>query len=363
MTRVAAIVRELLGRKFNPNQPRDEDGRWTDGGSGLPSLPGTRFSRTLTLDGGATATVERGHDGTPRLTIGDRTVELSASAPRSISGNRLPSEVDRLRTAVVNAQYESESGQSVSDGNYRVFRPRPSTDGRPSEILVTLRPVAGRYVTDDGRTIADLDDSDDADGNPHEAYVDQYDIVLNENPDGEFDAEPSTRVSLADLENIVDALYAAGAKPTAARVDTGFGEVDIFTPGPGRMGLRVPTDDGFADLEFAENDWKQVWTAINDSLDQRDSRTVDTALGPVEIQTDNPGDLLMGPDAMLFISGGELSGQPWSIAAQGQGLKDLYSALYRNGRAAGIVRSGRPRDRIRAGATVQALLDGTLKRS
>jgi hypothetical protein len=123
--------------------------------------------------------------------------------------------------------------------------------------------------------------------------------------------------------------------------------------------MRVPTDDGTANVEFDKADWKRVWNAIHEVLDREGPRTVDTANGPIDIQYDNPDAVAMGPRAMMFISGPE-----WSVAAQGQGLKDLYMALLASGRAAGVVRGYRPADRRRVAAVVKELVGPRgLKRS
>lgn len=301
-------LKEAIERRYNPSQPRDPDGQWSDG---IPNLPGSTFTETLHLAGG-TATVDR-HGGRSRLTIGDRSVSLTSN------------DREHLRR-LVNAAGYGESRSRSDDGVYRLRRGN-SAGPAGSETLVSLRHVPGTFVTDDGRVV----DTDEVDG--HEVYDNEFDMILGEGA-GDFADEPSTRVTLADLENILDQLAAADRGPTARQVDTGMGEVGVFTPGKGRLGLRVPTDDGDVDVEFDKADWKKVWDAIHDSLDQRNLQAVDTANGRIEVQTDNPSPQAMGPDAMLFISG-----LGWSIAAQGDGIKALYQALLANGRAAGIVRS------------------------
>lgn len=70
---VRDIVEELFGRKFNPSQPRDPDGKWTDGAFGPPvrlraqggqslhlSASGGRLSIRIPFDGSDAEGDERG---------------------------------------------------------------------------------------------------------------------------------------------------------------------------------------------------------------------------------------------------------------------------------------------------------------
>lgn len=316
MTRAAVrtILEELLGRKFNPNQPRDEDGRWTDG------MPGSIVSQSLQFARGGSATIDRPPGDRSRLTVGGRSAQLSTEGPSS--------DLSRLRRLVANARYEEDGGRDA-DGVYRLTG--------DNGTLISVRPVPGRRVTDTGQVV------DSAELAPNsETYPAEYDVVVGDSSD--FDNEPSVRVSLSELEDdIADGLEAVAA---ARRVDAGFGPVDVYTPGRGRLGLRVLTDDGPVEVEFNRQDWKNVWAGIHRSLDRRESVTVETANGPIEIQTDNPGDAFIGDDTMLFISSPGDDG--WSIGAQGDGIKELYNAMRANGRDAGIVRGATSANRVAA---------------
>lgn len=277
--------------------PGGESGHDSDG------MPATIVSQSLRFARGGTATITQSPSGRPRLTIGDRSLDVESLR-----------ELDDL---IVRAQYHAENNRPA----YRMWT---------EEGVLTLRPVVpGRWVTDTGRVV----DSPEA-APRNETYPHEYDMVLNERRGGDLDSEPSVRVTLAELENdILDGLEAVGA---ARRVETSSGPVDVFSPGKHRLTLRVLTDGGPIEVEFDKKDWKSVDKAITDSMDRREPRTADTAHGPIEIQTDNPDDLFIGPNTMLIISSG---GPPeWGIVAHGDEIKRLGSAMDANGIVAGIVR-------------------------
>jgi HK97 family phage prohead protease len=318
-------LRDAIERRFDPGQPRDNDGRWTDG------MPGSIVSTQLRLTGG-TATVDRRPGGNPRLTVGGRTVEMSTGDRRS--------ELERFRSLAINAQYDDDSARGP-DGAFRMSR-LTTVDGRPqSDVLVSLRPVPGALVTEDGHRVGSYEEAPDG----VEVYVAEFDLVLNEGADSDFDDEPSTRVSLRDIDpgsrgGIYETMLDAAS---AERVDGGLGPIDVFTPKPGRVGFRAKGDDGQpVEVEFNAKDFRKLDAAIDHVIDEGGSRTVDTAHGPVEVTFKGPTEGGYSDANTLLIS--PPSGSPWSFGATGSGIGDLANAINANGAAAGIIRSAQPEE-------------------
>jgi hypothetical protein len=318
-TLVRNLVEELLGRKFNPDQPRDEDGRWSDG------MPVSIVSTTLRLAGGS-ATVDRRPGGDPRLTVGGRSVELSTGRNGGL---------EQLRRAAVAAQYDDDR-DSGPDGVFRVLGPVRNVDGRPHrDALISLRPVPGSLVTEDGQRVSTYEEAPDG----VEVYVAEFDMVLNEDLDGEFDDSPSTRVSLSDIDvgnpnGVYERLVDAAA---AARVDGGLGPIDVFTPKSGQVGFRSKGDDGTpVEVEFNSRDFRRLDTAIDAVVEDGGTRTIQTKDGPVEVTFRGPASGNLTDENTLIIS--PSSGGPWSIGATGAGITALIDAIADNGATAGIIR-------------------------
>jgi HK97 family phage prohead protease len=315
-------LRDAIERRFDPNQPRDSDGQWSDG------MPGSIVSTQLRLAGG-TATVDRRRGSNPRLTIGDRTVELS-------TGGR-DSDIDRFRSLAIDAQYDSDRARG-QDGVFRLLGPyRTTADGRAErDALISLRPVPGALIDENGNRVSSYDAADDN----TEVYVAEFDLVLNEDLGGEFDDEPMTRVSLADIDpGSRRGIYAAVLNAAAAeRVDSGYGPIDVYTPRSGRVGFRMKGDDGQpVEVEFNSRDFRRLDSAIDTVTEDGGTRTIETAHGPVEVTFRGPTGGRYTEENSLMVS--PPSGGPWSIGATGPGLRDLFDAMGENGAASGIVRS------------------------
>ncbi len=296
------------------NQQNHADG----GGPGRGGMPSVLVSFPQAR---GRATVDRPAAGHPRLSVGGRTVELRG-------GSRHSSEQEQFRRLVANAQYGDEGARS-DDGVYRLRR-LVDRGGRPhSETLVSVRPVEGRVVSETGRTY----DGVDAVPEDEEAYPAEYDVVVGEGDDSEFGAEPSIRVSLADLDAIADSI---GDAATAERVDSGNGPIDVFVAGPNQVGFRMRGDDGDpVEVAFNRRDVRRIDDAIDHVSEHGGTRTIDTANGPVEVTFRGPvgGDYT---DAnSLIIS--PPSGGPWGIAATGEGIGALLTAFENNASAAGAL--------------------------
>lgn len=268
-------------------------------------MPATIVSQSVRLAAGGRAIIDR--PGTrSRLTAGNRSVSFDTERRRTPDGELIPTDTERLRRLITRAQYSEPGSVHRLDG-----------DDGPT---ISIRPVPGRWVTDTGRVVDSPDDAP-----RRETYPAEYDLTLG-------DGEP-VRVSLSELDDdIADGLEAVAS---ARRVETGFGPVDVFVPSRGRIGIRVPTDDGPVELEFDKKDWRRLWAGIDKSLDGRTSVTVDTAHGPIRIQTDNTADAFIDKDTLFFMSPAG-DDESWSIAAQGDGIKALLSAMTANGRAIGV---------------------------
>ncbi len=298
----------LESRRFNANQPRDPDGQWSDGlfsASGSDGMP-TNILSSRVARGRATVSRLPG-GGNPRLTAGDRHVELDRA------------EVEQFRDMAIDARY----GDGPGDGVFRMTRRTPADGGVRTEVLVSLRPVPGRYVDEDGRPISSPEDTDG------EAYFAEYDMVIDED-DRPFDENPSIRVGLADLDpqenrnGIYGALLRAAA---AERVDGGAGPIDVYVPRNGRVGFRMKGDDGKpVEVEFGSKDIRRIHAAAEQVQDEPGTTTVETAAGPVEVTFTEHGSLMISPP----------SGGPWGIAASGGGVAALMDAFTSNATAAGI---------------------------
>lgn len=315
-------LRHLPGKHNQKNhskggggRPRLPGGGSDDSDDDPAGMPATIVSQSLRFARGGNATITRPPGGRSRLTIGGRSVDLTTDREPGDP----PTDLEDLRKLITASQYPGEDPRV--DGVRRL-----RTDGGS----ISIRPVVdGKWVTDTGRVV---DSPDDAPRN--ETYPAEYDLVVNEAGDS-FDDNPSTRLSLTELEDdLPGGLESVGR---AQRVETGFGPVDVYSPGRGRMGLRVLTDDGPLEVEFDDKDWKALWAAMGDSLEHGDSRTANTAHGPIEVQTDRDfDDIIFGRNSEMFIA--PTSGE-WSIAGRGEGLRSLFSAMSTNGAAAGITRA------------------------
>lgn len=316
-------IRHVLARRFDPNQPRDGDGQWTDGTPYADGMPASIVSTPLRLAGGR-ATVDRRPGGNPRLTVGGRSVELSTGGRNS--------DLERFRGVAASAQYDDERRRGP-DGVFRLLGDmRTGEDGRPRrDALISLRPVPGALVTEDGDRVSTYEEAPDN----TEVYVAEFDMVLNEDLAGEFDDHPATRVSLADIDSgnprgMYETMLNAAA---AERVDGGAGPIDVYVPKPGRVGFRMKGDDGKpVEVDFNAKDFRRLTAAIDQVTDEPGTVTVDTAEGPVEVTHSEHGSLTVSPP----------SGGPWGLAASGDGVQELASAITENGFAAGILRSRPP---------------------
>lgn len=241
------------------------------------------------------------------LTVGDRHVELHRDY------------IEQFRAYAIDARV-GDRRYAHPDGVYRI---RAHTGPGQHQDLVSIRPVPDRYVDEDGRPIANAEDTDG------EAYFAEYDLVIDEDDSG-FDNNPSIRVSLADLDpqESHSGIYGALLRTSAAeRVDGGAGPIDVYSPRNGRVGFRMKGDDGKpVEVEFGSKDLRAIDRAIDAVQEQPGTRTVESSHGPVEVTYTEHGSLSISPP----------SGGPWGIAASGDGVPALMAAFQRNGEAAGI---------------------------
>ncbi len=326
---------ELMTRaleKYNRLQPRDREGQWTDGmPDDLVSIP------VKVLGGELTASSRHGAEGKATLSANGRSVDLDSR------------EIDELRRMVSAAQY-GDDGKASSGGVFRLTRTSLGDDGKAnSEILVSLRPVEGAYISETGKRGTSLDDPSLPDD--EEIYPAEFDLVVGEGDDGDFDDYPKTRVSLKDLDqDNRKGIYELLTNATVARrVDTGNGPTDVFAPRPGAVGLRMRDDNGDpTEVTFNARDVRRLDSAISDVLygegeglldDEmaipRDDRiTVETSGGPVEVRFKGrkqdgewEGTLTVFP----------LGGAPWSVAVDGSHIDEFNEAFDDNGRTARIL--------------------------
>lgn len=298
--RVAAAVREVLERAFNPNQPRDPDGKWTDGSGGLGAdgMPTEVVSRRAA--GGATVTATPG--GQPRLSLGGGSAELSRE------------EREQFRRAI-----NAASDLWGPDGT------RPGEAGstqevrRDGEVLVSVRPVPGRVVGEDGKVVNSVDEVEGM----QDSFPAEYEVTVG---GGRPVTVRHRDLAAQNRNGMYESLVDAAA---ARRVDGGAGPMDVFVPKSGRVGFRMKGDDGKpAEVEFGSRDIRRLDSAIDAVRENPGTRTVDTSRGPVEVTYTDGGSLIVSPP----------SGGPWSLAATGDGVADLMNAFNDNAYAAGIFR-------------------------
>lgn len=332
MLDIAADIEALL-RKFNPLQPRDDDGKWTDG------MPTDLVSTAIDVLGGSvTVKASRGGEGTATLQVGGRAANLTRGDFRE------------LRRQAINAKY-GDDRHAGDDGVYRVVRYSrdPETGGAKSELLVSLRPVDGAFVTETGKRVSRIEDAPE----DEEVYNAEFDMVVNENDVGDFGDEPMIRVSLKDISDTNrKGIYQALLRATAARrVDTGNGPTDVFSPRAGAVGLRMKDDYGNpTEVILNARDFRRIDSAISDAMygegegldDQelaldRDTRiVVETSGGQVEVRfkghrtdSDWVGTLTILP----------LTPLPWGVAVAGPHIRDFNDAFQMNGEEAGFIRA------------------------
>lgn len=294
MTRalVAPIVCELLGRKFNPNQPRDEDGRWS---GGMPSA----LSSTDVRVAGGSVNVSAHADGSLRLSAGGQEVRLSRKDLR------------QLRRRMIAAEYAIGAGDTDGYGLVAMRR-MPSGD-----LVVGLRPT-GELVDEDGRQVQTPDGVDG------EVYNASFDLVVGEGND----ETPGVRVTRNDMDddNPNSVLSALDDATLAERVDTGNGPTDVYKSGRG-AGFRMKGDDGEpVEVEFGRRDLRKLDEATDHVIENGGTRTIETANGTVEVTFRGPTDNNTFTDEnSLVIS--PPSGGPWSIAARGAGIRAFLGAF------------------------------------
>lgn len=315
----------------HPTHLKGADGKWAH----TAGMPAELVSIAVKVLGGA-VTASAKHDGDGKATLGanGRSVDLDDH------------DLEELRKQVINAQYGDDRHRGA-DGVYRVVRTtHASGGGVQSDILVSLRPVEGAYISETGKKFSNPDDGPD----DEEHYNAEFDMVVGEGDEGEFGDYPSTRVSLKDLddENRKGIYQSLQRATDARRVDTGNGPTDVFSSRPGAVGLRMKDDDGNAtEVEFNAGDVRRVRSALDEVLYgegegeadlsvPRDARKiVDTSGGPVDVRFKGRRQGYDEWDGSLTII--PQGGAPWGVAVDGGYIPDFIEAFDLNGATAGIL--------------------------
>jgi len=272
-------------------------------------------------------------DGEVTLNVGGRSTRLN-------EGER-----EDLRRMVIDAQYgdESKAGQ---DGVFRLYRQWLNDEGKvESEFKVSLRPVPGAFITETGKRVSSIEEGPE----DEEIYTAEFDLVVDENIDAEFDDQPMTRVTLKDLDSdnrrsIPAAMRRVGE---ARRIDTGNGPTDVYSPKPGAVGFRMKADSGDpVEVVFNRKSYNAVKSGIEDVLYgegegvddltvPRDERKkVQTSQGEVELTFKGRQDDAGKWDGTLTVL--PTGDEPWSVAVDGPHIDDFWNAFDRNGEVAGF---------------------------
>lgn len=267
---------------------RDLDGRFADvPGSGhhlsspaqgepgrhFPGMPDVIANHDLDVSGGRLGISAHAGDphGTARLTIGDRSATLARA------------DTEQLRRAVVNAQYSGEQPFSASG--------------------FTVRAV-GREEQDGESLAAGLELSH---------------------------GTSSIRMSRQQSDKMIDQLERAHS---AARVDTGYGPLDVFTTGNGGPSFRMRSEKGTAEVTFSEGDWTRVSRAINNVIDGfdpdgtevGDTVKVRTKAGPVRVSWHGERqDHGYSPSSHLTVE--PLYDADWGIAVDGEHAEQVLTRI------------------------------------
>lgn len=307
-------------------------------------MPDAIVAQELKLLGGK-ATIGMRPDSGPSVTIDDSSI--GGEVRTAVLG---AASLEQLRKTIIHAQYGMDE-HAGGDGVYRVI----SGAGPDRRILVSLRPVEGAYVTDTGKRINSVDAPEAADS---EVYSAEYDMVIGEGNHSDFDDEPQTRVSLADLEGRKGIYETALRASLARRVVAGGSVVDVYSPRPSAVALRTLGDDGQpTEVLLNARDYRRLDAAMSsviwgdnesdEHLQQHESvRVVDTAAGPVEVA------FAGRRDDHRFTDSSSLAITPkyqalWRIVVSGPDIEDFQDAFDRNGDAVGVERAHRS-SRVRA---------------
>jgi hypothetical protein len=235
-------------------------------------MPDVIASHDLDVDGGRIGIAADANDpaDTARISVGDQ------SAPLTVSG------VNELRSAVIDAQYGDKPIQAAG---------------------VTLTPVGAEEH--DGETLT-------------------KGIKLDV-------GGSSIRMSRKQSDAMIEHLQHAVA---AERMDTGFGPLDVFVAGKKRIGFRMRSENGPAEVTFSRTDWRRVDSTINsivdgfdaDGTDVPDTIKIRTADGPVQVTwSGERQDQGYNPRSVLTIE--PLYSADWSIAVDGEHMVQVFTPI------------------------------------
>lgn len=311
----------------HPQKDHGRDGAGLPDGGGMPgevvSIP---FDK---LPGDVKVAAPEDGNGEATLSIGGRTTQLT--------------EQDRkdLRSLVIDAQYNDES-RAGSDGVFRLYRPtKVNEEGKvESDYKVSLRPVPGAFITESGKRVDSIEEAPE----DEEVYAAEFDLMVDEDIDADFDGQPMSRVTLKDIDpsnrkSILRSLARAGA---ARRIDTGNGPTDVYSPRPGAVSLRMKDDSGNpTEVMFDKKVYNALKSAIEDVLYgegegvpdltvPRDERKViQTPEGDVEVRFKGRQDDAGKWDGVLTMLPSD--DRPWSVAVDGPHIDEFWNAFRENG--------------------------------
>jgi ATP-dependent protease ClpP protease subunit len=296
---------------YDAGQPRDPNsGRWTDG------MPDAIASYAFSTTAGALTAV-RTREGV-ELSDGANTVTLSVNERRRI---------------------ERAMGNSYAEGDTLINR-YVERDGVLHAVAVARVRPQGRGESEDGESvvagmrldIGEVEDSDD--------YDSRTGVI--------FTARQADEPFAATL----------GQAEVSARVQTGYGPLDMFPTPDGRgMALRMKAEGGDpTEVSFSGAEWSRINAAINTLIDGFDETTpegrevnaitVTTKAGKVDLEwKGSRQDDGYAPDSRLLIT--PQYDAPWSVVIDGEHMAGAFDPIGMINDAIGVSNIWRPRMRRR----------------
>lgn len=293
---------------YDEGQARDpHSGRWSDG------MPDAIASYTFATTSGA-LTSTRTREGV-ELSDGAHTVSLR------------PHEQARLIRAMGNSYGESDT----------TITRHTERDGAVFSVVIARVRPQGR---------------EDSNGEPVAAGM-RLDIGEVDDPD-DYDTRTGVMFSVKQAdEPFATALDNAAS---AARVETGYGPLDMYPSATGGMGLRMKGDDGRpTEVEFSAAEWKRINAAMDAVLDgydhdtdqDADKITVTTKAGKVDVEHKGPrDDSGYHPDSRLTITPQD-GAAGWSVVIGGEHMSAAFEPLGNINDAIGVHNVWSPRMRRR----------------
>jgi hypothetical protein len=296
-------------RQLNPGQKRDPDGQFSDGVFDVDGMPNVVVSHALTVASGAIRTESSG-DGKARMTIDGRTIEL-----------RSQREWTDLEKTIGKARFDDPPATQY--GGMRTT----TRDGKPYTVpTYAVRPV----------------------GEADEDFIfNRVELVLAEPGDDfdDIDKRKGIVLTARDVERLIRQL---DADMNAARVETGYGPLDVYSPSRGRLALRMKDEAGKPTVvEFNKGEWSRINDATNlviegfreeDPEDTPDINhvRVKTAAGPVDVNWRGPRNESGGYHPQASLSIVPAYDAPWSVVVDGPHMSETFRAMGDLGIAADI---------------------------